>query len=160
MRIIALVCLAGLMSPAWADRPASSADRAAFRAAGFAWHNGAWHSDCGDPGTESYTGGSIEQLGDLNGDGRREVLITEGSSYCYGMTGTAFWLLSPTAKGGWQLMLSDTGVADVLASRGAGNWPDIAIGGPGFCFPVMRWNGRAYVQVRFEYAGKRCRRPA
>ena len=160
MRIIALFCLLGLVTPAWAERTGPSADLATFRAAGFAWRDGAWHSDCEDPGTASYTGGIIEQLGDLNGDGRREVLITESSSYCYGMAGTGFWLLGPTAKDGWQVMLSDVGVADLLTTRGVGNWPDIAIGGPGFCFPVMRWNGRAYIRIRFEYAGKRCRPPA
>jgi hypothetical protein len=38
-----------------------------------------------------------------------------------------------------------------------GGWPDISVGGPGFCFPVMRWNGRAYVRRRMEYDGKPCK---
>ena len=33
------------------------------------------------------------------------------------------------------------------------------MGGPGFCFPVWRWNGKAYALNRFEYEGKRCKRP-
>ncbi|MFP5403517.1 MAG: hypothetical protein ACLGG2_02365 [Gammaproteobacteria bacterium] len=37
--------------------------------------------------------------------------------------------------------------------------PDISIGGPGFCFPVVRWNGKACALHRCEYAGKRCKPP-
>jgi len=37
--------------------------------------------------------------------------------------------------------------------------PDMSIGGPGFCFLVVRWNGKAYVKNRFEYEGKRCSLP-
>jgi len=44
-----------------------------------------------------------------------------------------------------------------LKTRGAGGWPDILVGGPGFCFPVERWNGKAYELHRFEYEGKRCK---
>jgi hypothetical protein len=57
-------------------------------------------------------------------------------------------------------MLRDTGIAMVLKTRGVARWPDISIGGPGFCFAVMRWNGKAYVRHRFEYEGKRCRLPS
>jgi len=35
--------------------------------------------------------------------------------------------------------------------------PDMSVGGPGFCFPVLRWNGKAYVQNRYQYEGKACR---
>jgi hypothetical protein len=44
-----------------------------------------------------------------------------------------------------------------LTTKGVGGWPDIEIGGPGFCFPVERWNGKQYVLHRYEYEGKRCR---
>ncbi|MBO9574485.1 MAG: hypothetical protein J7494_01990 [Sphingobium sp.] len=94
---------------------------------------------------------------DLNGDGRLEALVTEGSSYCYGNTGSAFWLLSEKPAGGWQLMFHEVGIAEFLGTKGVGGWPDISVGGPGFCFPVMRWNGKAYVRNRFAYEGKTCR---
>ena len=29
-------------------------------------------------------------------------------------------------------------------------WQDVEIGGPGFCFPVMRWNGKQYAVLRHE----------
>jgi hypothetical protein len=54
-------------------------------------------------------------------------------------------------------MNQSQGMAEFLKTKGAEGWPDISVGGPGFCFPVMRWNGKAYVVNRNEYAGKRCR---
>ena len=135
----------------------TSAERsAAFRAAGFKLQAGQWQG-CGDPGTAAYTPGAIEWTRDINGDGLPEVLINEGSTYCYGMTGTGFALVGKTKAGAWKLILAEQGIAEPLATRGVAGWPDISIGGPGFCFPVYRWNGRAYVLNRFEYDGKRCR---
>ena len=45
----------------------------------------------------------------------------------------------------------------VISGLLPGGWPDIQMGGPGFCFPVWRWNGSAYALNRFEYEGKRCK---
>jgi hypothetical protein len=159
MRAFVLFGMLALTGTASAAAPTSAADRAIYRAAGFSWSNGAWRSDCGDPGTASYQGGAIERIGDLNGDGQPEVLVTEGGTYCYGNTGTGFWLLSSQGGGKWKLILQQTGIARVLKTRGSAGWPDISVGGPGFCFPVLRWNGRAYMRHRFEYEGKRCRPP-
>lgn len=159
----ALVALFAALTPALAlaaTAPAplklSSADRAAaFRAAGFKLAGGKWQA-CGDPGTAGYAPGAIEWVKDVNGDGLPEALITESSSYCFGNTGTGFSLVSKGPAGKWRLMTASPGMAEMLATRGAGNWPDISVGGPGFCFAVMRWNGRAYAAHRFEYMGKRC----
>jgi hypothetical protein len=56
-------------------------------------------------------------------------------------------------------MIGGSGIPEFLRTKGAGGWPDISIGGPGFCFPVARWNGKVYAQHRFEYEGKRCTPP-
>ena len=131
---------------------------AIFRAAGFAQHGNAWKSgNCDGSESESYSPGSIETFRDLNGDGRPEAVVTEGGAICYGMTGTHFWLLSKQADGSWKLMVDETAMPDFLSSKGAGGWPDIQMGGPGFCFPVWRWNGKAYTLQRFEYEGKICK---
>lgn len=157
--VIPVAMLAGLAAPAPAQAPLSQAEQtAAFRAAGFESVGGKWQA-CGDPGTESYSPGAIEQVGDLNGDGRPEVVITEGSSYCFGMTGTGFALVSKQADGSWKLINGGQGIMTPLASKGAGGWPDLEIGGPGSCFPVERWNGTAYELNRFEYEGKACKPP-
>lgn len=132
---------------------------AAFLAAGFKERSGQWHSSCDDPGTPSYSPGSIDKVADLNGDGRPEAVIVEGGTYCYGNTGQGYWLLSQQADARWKLMDSGTGMLQVLDTKGRDGWPDLSIGGPGFCFPVLRWNGREYAQQRWEYDGKSCSPP-
>jgi hypothetical protein len=72
------------------------------------------------------------------------------------MTGTGFSLVGKTRAGTWRLILANQGMAELLTTKGLNNWPDISVGGPGFCFPVYRWNGKSYLQHRFEYEGKRC----
>jgi hypothetical protein len=135
----------------------STADSStAFRAAGFAKVAAQWRK-CADPGTASYEPGTIEMVRDLNGDGRPEALITEGSTFCHGNTGSGFDLVSKQADGSWKLIASRTGIASFLAATGVNGWPDIEIGGPGFCFPVERWNGREYRLNRRQYEGKPCR---
>ncbi|SLK08871.1 hypothetical protein [Novosphingobium mathurense] len=151
------VVLALLGTPVLAQSTLSTKDRsAAFRAAGFTFKDGKW-SACGDPGTPSYSPGQIETVRDLNGDGRPEAVITEGGTYCFGMTGTGYTLVSKQADGTWKSVTGGIGIPNFLATRGVGGWPDIEIGGPGFCFPVERWNGKAYVLHRHQYEGKPCR---
>ena len=70
-----------------------------------------------------------------------------------------YWLLSRQANGGWKLMNANQGIAGFLKAKGVGGWPDIEVGGPGFCFPVLRWNGSAYRFNRHQYEGKACRPP-
>ena len=135
----------------------SASDRdAAFKAAGFTRTGSEWHY-CDDPGTASYTPGEIEQSGDYNGDGRPDAVIVEGSAYCHGAAGTGYSLVSRQADGSWKLMTENTGVLTFLEARGADGWPDISVGGPGFCFPVERWDGRDYKLRTFEYEGQLCR---
>lgn len=153
-----LAIAAGMTSATDAPATLAAADQAAaFKAAGFSQRGGQWRSPCDDPGTASYSPGRIDQVRDLNGDGHPEAVITEGGTYCYGMTGTGYAIVSQQADGRWKLISSATGIPNFLGSKGAGGWPDIEIGGPGFCFPVERWNGKAYVLHRHEYEGKRCK---
>ncbi|MBO9603225.1 MAG: hypothetical protein J7496_12045 [Novosphingobium sp.] len=141
------------------DPPADSGfeidDAAAFRAAGFKLVAGEWHA-CDETGDPGYVPGQIDELADLNGDGAPEAVITESSGACYGATGSAYAIVSSNKAGKWRLIDSGVGIPLFLKTRGAGNWPDLEIGGPGFCFPVLRWNGTAYVPNRKEYEGKPC----
>ena len=148
--MLALLIAAAAVVPA--------AEQAAiFTAAGFHKAGSQWRTDCGAPGNGSYDPGTIETYRDLNGDGRPEAVVTEGSSYCYGMAGTAFSIVSKQANGRWKVMTSGTGIVSFLPTKGAGGWPDIEIGGPGFCFPVQRWNGREYRLHGYQYEGKICK---
>jgi hypothetical protein len=137
-------------------QPAEEA--AVFKAAGFTRRGNAWRSGCDDP-TPGYSPGKIETVTDLNGDGLPEAVLSEGGTYCYGHTGQGYWVVSKLANGGWKVMARGTGIPEFLRTKGADGWPDISIGGPGFCFPVERWDGKAYKRQRWEYEGKACKPP-
>ncbi len=140
--------LAGLAAGA----PLSPQDQAAaFRAAGFKPKGKHWVSSCGE--------GSLQQVQDFNGDGQPEALIADESTECYGMTGAGYHLVSRQPGGSWRLVAHGPGIVTVLKAQGAGHWPDLEIGGPGTCFPVLRWNGRAYALHRHENQGRRCKPP-
>lgn len=127
---------------------------AAFKTAGATMRQGKWMLCPDEPGNQ---GARIEQVLDLNGDKRPEAVIAEDGSFCYGAAGVGYAVVSQQADGRWKNMTSGAGIPEFLKTRGVGGWPDISIGGPGFCFPVERWNGKAYVLNRHEYEGRRCR---
>ena len=143
-------------APAAPEKLSPTDEAAAFRAAGFKLKGKQWRACIDDPAPD--TRGEIGEVRDLNGDSRPEALITEGGSFCYGNQVGGYWVVSQQANGHWKLITSGTGIPDFLATKGVDGWPDIEIGGPGFCFPVVRWNGRAYVLHRHQYEGKPCRR--
>ena len=133
----------------------SAAERAAvFKAAGAVRKEGQWRLCPDDP-----RGGaaSLEQFRDINGDGYKDALVTDGGTFCYGSTEAGYVLLAGQADGGWKTLDGGGGIVEFQAGEGQDGWPDILLGGPGFCFPVLRWNGREYAVHRHEYEGKACR---
>lgn len=126
---------------------------AVFRAAGATRRGARWIICAEDLNASA----RIDLVKDLNGDGRPEAVVSEDGSFCHGAAGTGFTLLSKQANGKWKPMLALSGIPEFLKAKGAGGWPDISVGGPGFCFPVLRWNGRDYANHRREYQGRRCR---
>lgn len=153
--VLGLLCAYPVAADAQ-SRLSQTDEAAAFRAAGFKRVAGQWQA-CGDPGSASYEPGRIESSRDINGDGFADAVIVEGSSACFGMAGQGFSVVSKQAGGGWRLITQNTGIATFLPRRRPTGWPDMEIGGPGFCFPVHRWNGKAYVLNRFQYEGRPCR---
>ena len=154
-------CLLGFALGGWpqaavaADMALNDADRlAVLKAAGAVQRKGMWLICADDPNS---SGATIETVRDLNGDGRPEAVVTEDGTFCHGHAGIGYQLLSKQADGNWKLMSRNSGIPEFLKTRGTGGWPDISVGGPGFCFPVERWNGKAYQLHRFEYQGKRCK---
>lgn len=129
-------------------------EAAAFRAAGFSWQDRRWRL-CDDP-TSAYVPGAIQEVRDVNGDGLPEMVITEGGTYCYGNTGSGYSLVSKQPGGDWMRVTFGTGILRFLETTGVDGWQDIEIGGPGFCFPVQRWNGKGYELNRYHYDGKTC----
>ncbi len=144
-----------LPAPAQTTPKVSPGERSAiFKAAGAVQKGGKWLLCADQPDPE---GASIDEFRDLNGDGRPEALLGEGGTFCYGADGHGYVLLSKQANGSWKVMDNNSGYAEFLKSKGKDGWPDISVGGPGFCFPVMRWNGREYALHRHEYEGKACK---
>jgi hypothetical protein len=93
---------------------------------------------------------------DLNGDGKPEAIVTEGGTACYGNTGQGFHLLTQTGPGAWKVVYSSPGIPEFLATK-ANGWPEVEVGGPGFCFPILRWDGKTYVFNRnHEYEPGAC----
>lgn len=165
MTVLAALCALGVatgfgqqaQAASASEMELSEADHAAvFKAAGAVQKKGKWVICADDPNT---SGATIETVRDLNGDGRPEAVVVEGGTYCYGNTGTGFQLLSRQADGRWRLMTGGSGIPEFMKTKGAGGWPDISVGGPGFCFPVERWNGKEYALNRYEYESKRCKPP-
>lgn len=157
-------CL-GIIAAAWAPQavsqaasqstPRADADRAAiFAAAGATQRGGRWLLCAEDPQTQ---GASIGEVRDLNGDDHPEAVVSEDGTFCNGHAGTGYVLVSRGADGTWTRMSGGAGIPEFLKTTGKDGWPDISVGGPGFCFPVERWNGREYVLHRHEYEGQACK---
>lgn len=85
---------------------------------------------------------------DLNKDGKEEIVIVFGNTYTSGHTGSSILLFIKNSAGTYQSNFGfpgSTPYALAIASKG---FPDLVIGGPGFEFPIWRWNGRAYAYNR------------
>lgn len=133
------------------------ADRVAiFEAAGASRRGTDWVICGEDPSAPQ---ARIEAVRDLNGDGRPEALVMEDGTFCHGHAGIGYALVGRQADGGWKLLDAGSGIPEFLDTRGSDGWPDMSVGGPGFCFPVLRWNGSAYALHRHEYEGKPCQAP-
>lgn len=81
---------------------------------------------------------------DMNKDGKEEIFVAYGNSFTSGHTGSSIALYIKDANGKYTDQLGFPGmVPDALTTLSKG-YPDLVIGGPGFEFPVWRWNGKAY----------------
>lgn len=143
-------------APAPAALPADA--DAAFTAAGMVKKAGHW-TGCPDDdnGVAQVEPGDYR---DLNGDGSADMIINDYSGYCYGNTGQGFFVVTKVS-GKWTKLYNSPGIATFLPTKvkTPGGWPDVEVGGPGFCFPVLRWSGKDYVFLRnHEYDKGACKR--
>jgi hypothetical protein len=87
---------------------------------------------------------------ELGGAVGRAFLVVVGggptTASCYGDTGMQFFLFKQ-GDTGLKLILSDFGHFAVMNTEHLGV-KDISIGGPGFAFPVLEWNGQTFVPSR------------
>ena len=99
---------------------------------------------CGQPA------GAEVEFRDMNGDGKDEVFVIYGNSCLSGMAGSSVALFIKDAGGKYRVNLGFPGAsADPKPEKSKG-YPELLIGGPGFCFPVWRWNGSEYGLLRNE----------
>lgn len=90
-------------------------------------------------------GGELDQtieVRDVNGDGIDEIILTEtgtaGATNCFGKVGQQISLFVSNGAGGWRTALSVPAGGLSFIKRADKAWPDIEVGGPGFCFPIWR----------------------
>lgn len=81
---------------------------------------------------------------DMNKDGIEEIFIAYGNTYTSGMTGSDIVLFIKEWKGSYKKGLGFPGMIPDALSTSNKAYPDLLIGGPGFEFPVWRWNGKEY----------------
>ncbi len=81
---------------------------------------------------------------DLNDDGTEEIILQWGNSFWSGYAGTSCTLLVKNSKtGNYDSNLGFPGVVQILKTRTNG-YRDLLIGGPGFEFPLYKWDGKKY----------------
>ena len=85
---------------------------------------------------------------DMNKDSIEEVFIVMQSTALYGNTGEAFSLYIKNSSGSFEKQAElGEGIAMILISKRP-DYPDIAVGGPGFEFPAYRWDGKKYKYLK------------
>jgi hypothetical protein len=87
---------------------------------------------------------------DLNEDGVVEVFVTAGNSCTSGMAGFTITLFVKDAEGRYAPHLGFPGMLSRVLETSNEGFPDLAIGGPGFCEAVWRWDGSTYQFHRNE----------
>jgi hypothetical protein len=81
---------------------------------------------------------------DLNGDGVPEVFVLGGNSCTSGMDGSSLMLFIKNAEGAWVTNLGFPAGGWTRLEATNLEYPDLAIGGAGFCEAVYRWDGSMY----------------
>ncbi len=85
---------------------------------------------------------------DMNKDGQEEIFVVLSSVQLFGHAGQTFFVYIKNKKGTYT-QHGDTGPGSpvILSTKNLG-YPDILVGGPGFTFPVYKWNGSDYIYAR------------
>lgn len=97
-----------------------------------------------DKDSKEYPFGVVLMPADLNKDGKEEIFISFGNGYTSGNTGSSIVLFIKNAAGVYEMNFGFPGMSpDILTTANKG-YPDLVVGGPGFEFPVFRWNGKIY----------------
>ncbi|NTF18095.1 hypothetical protein G6L37_06730 [Agrobacterium rubi] len=100
-----------------------------------------------DSGTELFF--DAKQI-DLNKDGVNEIVISvrpkdivNGSTFCFGRSGSEVHLLISDGKSGWKHQFGFD-MSEPVYHKSETAWPDIEFSGAGFCFPIWRYHEGQY----------------
>lgn len=96
----------------------------------------------GIPGGETAV---VVQPTDINEDGNEEVFIQVCNAMVYGNAGCAYTIFIKNEAGSY--LRQEDVFSAFISTRSTSNlgYPDLLGGGPGFKFPVYRWNGTKYI---------------
>ena len=103
-------------------------DRKGFRMDGFA------------VGAKAYTV-------DLNKDGAEEVFVLM-DGLLFGNTGEGVALFVKNSQQAYEHQVEVAGGIAVILDTPTNGYPDLVIAGPGFEFPLYKWNGKSYTHTR------------
>jgi hypothetical protein len=81
---------------------------------------------------------------DLNKDGNEEIFVVYGNSFTSGSTGSDVMFFVKDASGKYKQNFAITSAVPMAISTSNKGYPDLVLGGPGFEFPVWRWDGSKY----------------
>lgn len=101
-----------------------------------------------DTESKDYPFGALVMPTDLNNDKKEEIFIHFGNSYTSGNTGSSITLFIKNTAGTYEMNLGFPGVIPDVLTTMSKSYPDLLVGGPGFEFPVFRWNGKVYATYK------------
>jgi hypothetical protein len=81
---------------------------------------------------------------DLNADGTPEIFVLWGNACTSGLTGRSLTLLVRDRAGSYRAELGFPATAWKGLPEATNGWPDLEIGGPGFCDAVWTHRGETY----------------
>lgn len=84
---------------------------------------------------------------DLNKDGAEEVFVIM-DGLLFGNTGQGVALFMKNSAGMYEQQDEVAGGIAVVLDTQSNGYPELVIAGPGFEFPLYRWNGKSYTYVR------------
>ena len=90
---------------------------------------------------------------DLNGDGAPEIFAIYGNTCMSGGTGSNIALVRRGANGRFGTHLGFPAAGYRILGTKSRGFPDLQIGGMGFCEAVWRWDGAAYQHLRNQPTG-------